>query len=425
MGSYEDAARPEPRHLGFDDQRPHRINPLWVMTRPITVMHLISTSGPGGAETACVNLIRGLDPARWRGIVVLPEKGWLYDQVQRAGGQPIVLARGSRFDLPSYFVALARLVRKHKVGLIHGHLFGPSYCASLLGLLMKLPVVGTLHGQVDLHPEERFKRIEFGLLNRGASRVVFVSESLRRFFLGTGLLRIEITAVIPNGVDAERFSRAPDRSLRAAFGASDDDFLVGAVGNVRPAKGYDVLLRAAALLIARSANYRFVVVGEADSDLGLRLLSLREELGLVDCVSFPGYLTDVTTALNAFDLYAITSRSEGFSISTVEAMAAGLPVVATRCGGPEEIVDDGVSGILVDNGSPEAVAAAIESLRVNPRWRRNLGDSARVAVRRTFTMEAHLHAYVALYEQCLVEHRGRRRLMPDEDSVQVATGSLL
>lgn len=394
------------------------------MTRPITVMHLISTSGPGGAETACVNLIRGLDPARWRGIAVVPEKGWLYNEVLQAGGKPVVLDSGSRFDLPGYFVALARLVRQHKVGLIHGHLFGPSYSASLLGLLMKLPVVCTLHGQVDLHPKESFKRIKFGLLNRGASRLVFVSESLRRFFLGTGLLLSEITAVIPNGVDAARFGRAPDRSSRAAFGASDDEFLVGAVGNVRPAKGYDVLLRAAALLRARSVNYRFVVVGEADSDLGLRLRSLCEELGLADCVSFPGYLRDVTPALNAFDVYAITSRSEGFSISTVEAMAAGLPVVATRCGGPEEIVDDGITGILVNNGSPEAVAAAIESLRINGRWRRELGDAARAAVRRRFTMDAHVQAYEALYEKCLVEHRGRRRVMADKDNVQVVSGSL-
>jgi glycosyltransferase involved in cell wall biosynthesis len=344
--------------------------------------------------------------------------------VQRAGGKAVVLASGSRFDLPRYFVALARLVRHHKVGLIHGHLFGPSYWASLLGLFMKLPVVCTLHGQVDLHPEERFKRIKFGLLNRGASRLVFVSESLRRFFLGTRLLRSEITAVIPNGVDAARFSRAPDRSLRAAFGASDYAFLVGAVGNVRPAKSYDVLLRAAALLKARSVSYRFVVVGEADSELGATLLSLREELGLADCVSFPGFLKDVTPALNAFDVYAITSQSEGFSISTVEAMAAGLPVVATRCGGPEEIVDDGITGILVDNGSPEAVADAIESLRINHRWRRQLGNAARTAVGRRFTIDAHLRAYETVYEKCLVEHQGGRRARADGDNSQLARGTL-
>jgi glycosyltransferase involved in cell wall biosynthesis len=393
------------------------------MTRPITVMHLISTSGPGGAETACVNLIRGLDSARWRGIAVVPEKGWLYDEARRAGGKALVLDRGSRFDLPR-FVALARLVRQHEVGLIHGHLFGPSYSASLLGLLMKLPVVCTLHGQVDLQPEERFKRIKFGLLNRGASRLVFVSESLRRFFLGTGLLRSEITAVIPNGVDAARFNRLPDRSLRAAFGASDGDFLVGSVGNIRPAKSYDVLLRAAALLRARSVNYRFVVVGDADSEWGLSLRSLCEELDLADCVSFPGYLRDVAPALNAFDVYAITSQSEGFSISTVEAMAAGLPVVATRCGGPEEIIDDGITGILVDNGSPEAVAAAIEGLRINGRWRRELGDAARTAVQQKFTIDAHLHAYEALYDKCLVEHQGGRRVSADGDNVQLARGTL-
>lgn len=380
------------------------------MTRPITVMHLMNTGGPGGAETACVNLVRGLNPARWRAIAVVPEKGWLYEEVRRVGGHPVILDSRTRFGLPRYFVALAKVIREENVELIHGHLFGPSYSASLLGLLMKLPVVGTLHGQVDLHPNESFKRIKFGLLNRGASRLVFVSESLRRFFLGTGLLRSEITAVIPNGVDATRFDQECDRSFRSALGASDDDFLVGAVGNVRPAKRYDVLLRAAALLKARSDNYRFVVVGDTDSELGISLLSLREELGLTDCVSFAGYMRDVRPALNAFDVYAITSQSEGFSISTVEAMAAGLPVVATRCGGPEEIIDDGQTGILVDNESPEAVAAAIENLRINDRWRGELGDAARIVVRRRFTLEAHLHAYEEVYEKCLLEHYGRSTL---------------
>jgi glycosyltransferase involved in cell wall biosynthesis len=277
----------------------------------------------------------------------------------------------------------------------------------LLGLLTGKPVVCTLHGHVDLDPRERFKRIKFGLINRGASRVVFVSQSLKRFFLGTGLLRPGIATVIPNGVDLARFQRSPDLGARRKFGASPGDFLVGAVGNVRPAKGYDVFIQTAGLLNARSSTYRFAVVGEADSELGGALHSLREQVGVTESFAFPGFSDDIPTAMTAFDLFVITSRTEGFSIATIEAMASGLPIVATRCGGPEEILEDGVTGVLVENGSAEAIAEAIEALRTDPRRRRRLGDAARADVRERYGLERQVEAYEALYHKCLVGQLSR------------------
>jgi glycosyltransferase involved in cell wall biosynthesis len=380
---------------------------------PTTVLHLINTGGPGGAEQVFVNLIRELDRTRWRSIAVVPDGGWIYREVKAVGIEPVVLSHRLHTDLPRYLLALSRLIRRHEVTLIHSHLFGPAFVASLLGLLHGIPVIGTLHGEIDLQPHERLRAAKFALVNHGATRIVFVSEALRRFFLDSGALREAITTVIPNGIDSTAFNCPADRTLRGEFGAPADEFLVGAVGNLRAVKGYDVFLRAAALLKARTSGYRFVVVGRADGAEAEDVRLLRNQLGLETDVVFAGFRDDVLRCLAALDLYALTSLNEGFSLSLVEAMAAGLPVVATRCGGPEEIINHAVTGHLVENGSPTSVADSIERLRANPGERRRLGNAARVSVSERFTLDTQVRAYEQLYNDCLLDsRRGWRRLLP-------------
>jgi glycosyltransferase involved in cell wall biosynthesis len=117
--------------------------------------------------------------------------------------------------------------------------------------------------------------------------------------------------------------------------------------------------------------------------------------------------------MHAFDIYVLTSRSEGFSLSTIEAMASGLPVVATRCGGPEQIVEDGATGFLVENGSPDAVANAIDRLRRDRDQRARFGTAARDVVMKRYTLEAQVRAYEALYDRVLTP---RRRGKPVTDA---------
>ena len=180
------------------------------------------------------------------------------------------------------------------------------------------------------------------------------------------------------------------------------EFVVGTVATPgRRAKGLDVLLDVASILKTSSPGCRFVIVGDLDLGRGVELLEDRNSRGLIDDVIVTGFRSDVDRALAAFDMYALTSRSEGFPLSLLEAMAAGLSIVATRCGGPEQILDDGVTGILVENGSADAIANAIARLRMNADERRRLGEAARVKVSERFTLEAELRAYERLYEECL------------------------
>jgi glycosyltransferase involved in cell wall biosynthesis len=208
--------------------------------------------------------------------------------------------------------------------------------------------------------------------------------------------------VIPNGIDANQFANGDGAAFRAELGIKPEEFVVGAVGSPgRRAKGLDILLDVAVILKRTSPGARFVLVGDLEGGRGDELLKQRAALGLANDVIITGFRADVPRALAAFDVYALTSRSEGFSLSLVEAMAAGLAVVSTRCGGPEVILNDGETGLLVENGSAPAIAAAITALRANADERRRLGDAARREVRRRFTLEAQIAAYDRLYQEVL------------------------
>ena len=369
-----------------------------------TILSIIETGGPGGAETVCIQLLRSLDPAHWRGAAVVPYRGWLYERLTEAHIDTTVLPERHSFDL-GFVRRASALIRRLRVDLIHGHLFGSSVRAAALSRLTGVPAIGTLHGIADLSPSERFLSLKLGIMRNSLSRVVFVSEPLRQQFLERVKFPADRVIVIPNGIDPDRFGTGRDPSFRATFGIADDEFVVGAVGNMNAAKGFDVLLHAAALLKARSPGIRFVIVGDSEGRRSGELKALRAQLGLENDVIFTGFRSDVPSALSAFDVYALTSRSEGFSISVVEAMASELPVVATRCGGPEQIIEHGVTGVLVENESPEAVAAAIEQLRLDRAGARAMAKAARAAVQDRFTITAQTRAYERVYEECITGRR--------------------
>lgn len=366
-----------------------------------TILHMIETGGTGGAETVYVDLVRSLDPTRWRHVAVLPTREWMYEQLVEFGIEPILLPERRSFDLV-FFAKMATLIRRLDVDLIHAHLFGSAVRAALLSRVCRVPAIATLHGSLDIGPGERLQNLKVAAVNHGLKRVVFVSELLKKTVLDSVPLRPELATVITNGINVKRYSSGSGTEFRTEYGIGREEFLVGTVATPgRPAKGLDVLLDTVSILKKSSPGCRFVVVGDLEYGRGVELLKARDARGLSNDVLFTGFRSDVDRALSAFDVYALTSRSEGFPLSLLEAMAAGLPIVATRCGGPEQILDDGVTGLLVPNESAEAIANSIARLRANLSERRRLGEAARAAVNERFTLEAEVRAYERVYESCL------------------------
>jgi glycosyltransferase involved in cell wall biosynthesis len=259
-------------------------------------------------------------------------------------------------------------------------------------------VVSILHGQSDVPRKARLATAKAALVRRGSDKVVFVSENLRADLAARLRLPASRCVVIPNGVDTTRFQPGSDHSIREELGIADDKILIGAIGNVRKPKAYEVLLHAAKLLTERSDRYEFAIAGDAGGTLGAELMALRERLGLVGRVHFLGLRTDVVTILRNLDVFALSSRTEGFSIACIEAMACGVPVVATRSGGPEQILDEH-SGILVPVDDPGALAAGIERAALSDELASSLAQAGLRRVRQLFSLHTMLSSYETLLSQ--------------------------
>lgn len=373
------------------------LNVLHSYPQMIRVLHVIDTGGPGGAETVFLQTATRLDPVRFQSTAVVGSMGWLAKQFQDRGISPcIVPARGS-FNV-RYLSTLLRLARQYKTDVIAAHLYGSSVYASVVGTLLSIPVVSILHGHSDVPDAERFSSLKSAIVRRGSRRVIFVSERLQDHLRSRFRLTAEQCAVIPNGVDTGVFRPSRDRFLRAELGLGDDMALLGAIGNIRKPKAYDVLLRAARTLADRSLRFHLVIAGDCANDLGSQLQQLSTELGIERHVTFLGLRPDVSRILNNLDVFVLSSHTEGFSIACVEAMACGIPVVATRSGGPEQILD-GEAGLLVPTGDPESLAVAVERIISSKELAATLTARGMKRVHEQYSLTTMLSRYEALLEQ--------------------------
>lgn len=362
-----------------------------------TILHTIDTTGPGGAETVFMDLLTCLPEDKYRAVVVIRGKGWVYDELRRRGVQPVLLPAKGSFNW-RYLFSLAGLIRRERVDLIQSHLLGANVYCSLAGLLTRRPVVVTFHGTVDIGDNERFKGLKFGAINMGADCVVAVSRSLKRELLSRTPLREKLTTVIYNGIRVAEFRLPHSDVLRRQFGWADDDVIVGSLGNVRSAKGYDILLQAAAELKPGKRVFRFVIAGQgAPGGLYDVLLRMRADLELQEHVQFIGFCDQPAEFLSNLDLFLLSSTSEGFSLATIQAMAAGLPVVVTRSGGPEEIISHGENGWIVDAANHTAIARALERLDDDRGLRTALAEKGRRRAEDTFGIDAMLAGYERVY----------------------------
>lgn len=373
------------------------------------ILHLIDTGGPGGAETIFLNLVTGLDPERWDSIAVIPERDWLYDALREHGVEPLVIPTQGSFDA-RYALKLTRLLVQQQVSVVQAHLLTSAVYGSFAARLARVPVVCTFHGTADLPDHERFRNLKVRAFDRPANRVVFVSDSLRQAFQRVIRLERAGVDVVWNGIDPLRFRPGVNADARAELGFGPNETLVGAIGNVRPSKAYDVLLRAAAILKTSSRAYRFVIVGDTRTPLYDELLALRHQLDLDDSVVFAGFRPDVARVLDALDVFVLSSRAEGFSLATVQALAAGVPVVATRCGGPEDILEHNLTGLLAENDDPQAVASAIERIAGDGTLAARLREAGRRIATERFSKTAMVARYEAIYDECTRRRVTARRI---------------
>lgn len=358
-----------------------------------TILHLSSSSGPGGAESVMAHIATGLDASRYRSVACLFRDGWLRGRCEASGIETHVVRLARKMDL-GWLRTFSRMVRRCNVKLIHAHEFGANTYGAIAARLLGLPLVATVHGR-QYFPERATRRAAYRILSRMAT-LVAVSEDVKRLLVEvTGAAERHIR-VVHNGI-AGWASPAPDdlARRRAALGVGPDERIVGVVGSLYGIKGHRYLLDAAPHILRAEPATRFCIVG--GGQLGAELRAQAVELGLAERVRFLGFRTDVRDLLPLFDVFALPSLSEGLSIALLEAMAAARPVVATCVGGNPELVTDGETGLLVPAADARRLAEAVTRLLLDAGEARRLGENAMNRVTQRFGVESMVQGYQAIY----------------------------
>jgi glycosyltransferase involved in cell wall biosynthesis len=272
---------------------------------------------------------------------------------------------------------------------------------------LRLPVVVTAHSLFGEHPEPLIHQVMAPNL-RAADRVIAVSPHVADQAVALGVQRERVT-VIRSGVDSERFRPRDRRRARSALGIQPYAPLVLFVGNLEPRKQLDVLLRAMAHVRRAVPEARLAIVGSGAAagadDQTRRLQQLARELDLQAAVRFTGAV-DADTLLSWYataDAFALPSSSEAQGIVALEAMACGVPVVASAVGGLLGTIHDGQDGYLVPSGDADALAARLSTLLTNRPAQLTLGQAARRRVEQEFSWASRVAATIQVYREVLLQ----------------------
>jgi glycosyltransferase involved in cell wall biosynthesis len=379
-----------------------------VFSKRIKILHIIESSGPGGAETVLLNIVNNLDKNTYHSIVVLLRIGWLYQKLKEGGIPTILLSSVRSYDL-GFLFRLWLNIKKHGVDLIHSHLPDVNLYSCLAGFTAGVPIVTTYHGKVT-KPQKKIDpdNLKYSLIRRLSTKIVTVSDWLKNDLVQTAQFPPRKLRTIYNGVDWKRFD-LPSNSVtkRKELNIGLDEKVVGMVANLRPVKGYEYFIRAAAIIAKSIPKVRFLIIGEEEDKLKKRVTREADALGLTDKVIFLGFREDVPELLRILDLFVLSSISEGLSIATIEAMAAGVPVVATKSGGPREVVVDGKTGFLVYPKDEKSLAEKALILLKNRKLATCMGKEAQVQVRTKFSIDVMIRNYQTVYQECLGKGDGQ------------------
>jgi glycosyltransferase involved in cell wall biosynthesis len=357
--------------------------------RRLRVAFLIDTLRPAGAEKQLVTVATGLDPRRFAPLVICLTATGAYEVALRAAGVPVRLM-GKRHKLGLVVLARLRaLLRRERPHVLHTWMF----TCNLYGRLAArgLPVA-TLASEVAADVGKSALRLAVDRLLAPATGAFYVnSRAVARFYHERCGIPLEKLVVIPNGVRVAEGSAVP----RVALGLREDAFVVCGAGRLSPEKGFDHLIEALGMPSLHGRNLELVIAGEGPERDALERLAAARGMG--NRVHLLGHREDLHGVLRAADAFVLSSRHEGMSNVLMEAMALGLPCVVTPVGGVEELVVDGESGLVVEASAPGPIAAAVARLHDEPALARRLGAAARARMARSFSIEANVRRFEALY----------------------------
>jgi glycosyltransferase involved in cell wall biosynthesis len=380
----------------------------------IKVLRIIARLNIGGPAIHTILLTTGLNNERFESMLVTGVEGKyegnMLDLAAAKGVKPVIVPQLRRNIDPIggliTLFKLYRLMRREKPHIVHTHTATAGLLGRLAAKLAGVPVIlHTFHGHVlrGYFGPLRSKVLVWmeRCLARLSDRIVTVSEGQRWELAGYGIAPLEKITVVPLGFELEDLLTCESHhgELRRELGFAKDNKLIGIVARLVPIKNHRLFLQAAQVVAEAVPQARFLVVG--DGELREELEAYARDLGLNGRVLFTGWRRDLPRLYADLDVVALTSINEGTPVSLIEAMAAGVPVVATAVGGVPDVVVEGETGYLVEGGDVKRLAGAIVELLRNPKEAREMGQKGREVAYPKFAAQTLIANVEGLYAELL------------------------
>ena len=397
--------------------------PAW----PINVYKFVTRFGWGGTEMQVLGLAEQFDPARHNLAFGCLRRDGGAEPGNEDQGWSITEFPLSRFASATAGRQMLRLVRElrmHKTQVLHSYNFYANVFSIPAARMAGVPCIIASIRDMGVYLTPRQRQVQRWVC-RLADRVVVNADAIRNWLISDGYPAAKIH-VIRNGARIPVFDKKAIRMrVRSELGIPDAGKVVMMVARLNPKKGVEDLIEAAALVLKDFPDTWFVIVGEVvlestgqEKAYANRLVARARELGLGEHIVFTGLRRDIPRLLPAADLSVLPSFSEGLPNAVIEAMASGLPVVATNVGGIPEIIRQGRTGLLVTPGDIRALAESINTVLQNPFLARRLGEAARARIQDGFSFEKMFRETTKLYQTVLDEKgltpgwrlRGERRI---------------
>lgn len=369
----------------------------------IRVLHLTTHLNSGGITVYILRLIESLREAGVESLV-FSSGGNYTAYFEEKNVTLAVSAIRTKSELhpklwPAFF-ELLRVIRKEKIDLLHAHTRVTQVMAAWAHAVTGIPVVTTCHG---------FYTVRFGrrFFPAWGQRAIAISEPVGQHLMDDFHIPSSRVRVVNNAVDIklldEQYRKHDRAQVKREWGFSEEDPVIGIVARLVSDKGHEYLIRSAAELVKEFPDLRVLIVGEGKERAFLETLAA--SLGMTQRVVFTGNLPDVTKALAAMDVFVFPATwREGFGLSIVEAMTCAKPVIVTNIWALNSLIQDRVTGYLVEPKRVDVLTEATAALLRNPSQRAQIGDSARRAVERLFTIERMAAEITAVYKETLTEN---------------------
>lgn len=363
--------------------------------------HTIYAFKEGGMERGLLNIVNHGDPSQFtHTIICLTEAGAFANQIAVPSCRIVELRKKPGHDF-GLIRSIAAIAQDHGIDVLHARgwptLVETAIAARLANV--KSTVYG-FHGKTmsDLSRRSLLRRAVQALAIRTYKNVVTLNARMRGDLAREAWLPESRITVIANGVDVNRFS--PERkkeAVRKQYGLPSERLIVGNVARLDPVKNHEVLLHAVAKIAKHRRPPFLLIVGDGDHRPVLEQLIIT--LGLTDHVLLSGYREDIPSFLSCMDVYVQSSHYEGFSNTVLEAMASGLPIVASDVGGTRDLFLEGQEGHYFAPNDAQGLADVLTKLQDNESLRKAMGDRARRRAAETFSLETMVRQYERLYEK--------------------------